>query len=230
MASSALSFASDSAFVVAGLTTQLTSWVGNHGVYAVFGLMALDALLPVGGELIMLYAGVLAAGAVSGQQAALFGSHLTPGFESYLVLVLAGAFGYLAGSLLGWGIGAYGGRSFVDRHRRWLHLSPQSMRRAEDWFERFGRRAVFLGRITPVIRSFISIPSGLLGIPIRPYTALTLAGSLIWCFSFAGIGWAVSGSWESFHNGFRYADYAVVAALVVAVALVLMHRRRIRAL
>src|SRR4051794_41348884 len=95
----------------------------------------------------------------------------------------------------------------------WLHLSPAAFKRAEAWFARHGKRAVFLGRITPLVRSFISIPAGVLGSPLGPYTLLTLAGSLLWCFAFAAVGWAASGSWESIHHNLRYADYAVVAAV-----------------
>lgn len=214
--------------ISAGLTSQLTSWIGHQGVYAVFALMALDALLPVGGELIMLYAGVLAAGAIAGQQATLFGAALGDGLESYLVLAMAGSLGYLAGSLIGWTIGVVGGRPLIERKGPLLHVSPETVHRAEDWFERFGRRAVFLSRITPVVRSFISIPAGVLEFPLAPYTALTLLGSLLWCFSFAGVGWALSGSWESFHHSFRYADYAVAAAIVLLGVLALAHRRRSR--
>jgi membrane protein DedA with SNARE-associated domain len=141
--------------------------------------MAVDALLPAGGELIMLYAGALGAGAIAGQHATLFGAHLSTGIESYLVLSLIGALGYLAGSLIGWGIGVHGGRPLIERHGRWLHLSPRTFRRAEKWFERFGHRAVFFGRLTPVVRSFISIPAGALGSPLGPYAALTVAASLI---------------------------------------------------
>ena len=70
--------------VVASLTGQLTSWIGQHGAYAVFAIMALDALLPVGGELTMLFAGALAAGAIAGEQPILFGHQLQTGLESYL--------------------------------------------------------------------------------------------------------------------------------------------------
>jgi len=212
--------------LVAGITNQITDGISNHGVAAVFALMAIDALLPVGGELIMLYAGVLAAGAISGHHVTFIGGELSSGIETYLVLAVAGSLGYLAGALIGWGIGMAGGRPLIERHGRWMHISPENLARAERWFERFGPRAVFLGRITPVVRSFISIPSGVLGIPIARYTLLTLLGSLIWCFGFAGVGWAVGGNWESFHSSFRYADYAAVAAVVLLVAAVVIHRRR----
>jgi len=212
--------------VLASVTGQITSAIGNHGAYAIFVLMALDALLPVGGELIMLYAGVLAAGAIAGQHPTLLGAQLPSGLESYVVLALAGAFGYLAGSLIGWRIGVVGGRTLIERHGRWLHVGPGALSRAELWFERFGARAVFLGRLTPVVRSFISIPAGVLGSPLGPYTALTLLGSLIWCFGFAGAGWALGGTWETFHHDFRYADYAVVVVIVLLFAAAALHRRR----
>jgi membrane protein DedA with SNARE-associated domain len=191
--------------------------------------MAADAVLPVGGELIMLYAGVVAAGDVAGGHATLFGATLSTGPESYLVLAAAGSLGYLAGALIGWLIGKRGGRPLVERHGRWLHVSPATFERAERWFDRHGDRAVLLGRVTPVVRSFISIPAGVLGSPLGRYAVLTLIGSAIWCFAFAGAGWALGGSWASFHHSFRYADYVAVAAvLVLAVTALLLHRRRAR--
>ena len=199
--------------------------IAQHAVYAVAVLMALDALLPVGGELIMLYAGVVAGGA-AGHGVVLLGGHLHTGLEALVVLALAGALGYLGGSLVGWAIGARGGRDLVERHGRLLHISPARFARAERWFDRYGSRAVFLGRITPLVRSFISIPAGVLRSPLGPYTVLTFAGSLIWCFGFAGAGWALGSNWQGFDHGFRYVDYAVAALVAVALAVVALRRRR----
>jgi len=190
--------------------------------------MAIDALPPAGGELIMLYAGVLAAGAVAGHQVSLFGISLASGFESYVVLALAGTLGYFLGAMIGWEIGRYGGRALIERHGRWLHLSPETFARAERWFDRHGPRAVFLGRITPLVRSFISIPAGVFRSPIPTYVPLTLLGSAIWCFAFAALGWALGGSWEAFHENFGYADYAVVIVAVAVVAFVVMRHVRAR--
>jgi membrane protein DedA with SNARE-associated domain len=178
----------------------------------------------VGGELIMLYAGVVAAGAVAGQHAQLFGAGLHAGAESYVVLALAGTLGYLAGALVGWAIGTYGGRELIERHGRKLHIGPDTFARAERWFERYGSWAVLLGRVTPVVRSFISVTAGVLGSPLGRYTVLTLIGSAAWCFAFAGAGWALGGSWEQFHHAFRYADYAAVALVVVVAAAVVVRR------
>jgi membrane protein DedA with SNARE-associated domain len=209
------------------VTGQLTGWVGHHGVYAVFALMAVDALLPVGGELVMLYAGALAAGAVAGHHPDLFGNTLHAGAEAYVVLALAGTLGYLLGALVGWAIGRFGGRALVERHGRWLHLGPARMERAERWFERRGAWAVFLGRLTPLVRSFVSIPAGVLRSPLPSYTLLTFLGSAIWCFAFAGAGWALGSSYERVHHAFRYLDLLLVAlALLAVVGVALAARRR----
>ena len=212
--------------VLASLTGRLTSWIGHHGAYAVFAIMAVDALLPVGGELTMLYAGALAAGAIAGQHPVLIGHQLHTGLESYLVLAAAGTLGYLVGALIGWAIGRWGGHALLERHGRWLHLTPENVERADRWFERHGRAAVFLGRLTPVVRSFISIPAGTLESPLGPYTVLTLAGSAIWCFAFAGAGWALGSSYEQVHHAFRYVNILAVAGAVAALAALLVLRRR----
>jgi membrane protein DedA with SNARE-associated domain len=215
--------------VLGSVTGQVTSWIGHHGVYAVFAVMAIDAVLPAGGELAMLYAGALAGGAIPGAHPVMFGTHLHTGLESYLVLVAAGTLGYLTGSLVGWAIGAWGGRPLLERHGRWLHVSPQNFARAERWFDRFGAAAVFLGRLTPIVRSFVSIPAGALGSPLGLYTLLTLAAAALWCVAFAGVGWAIGSSYDTVDHAFRYVDVAVGVAVVGVLAAAAVHRRRARA-
>jgi membrane protein DedA with SNARE-associated domain len=213
---------------LASVSGQLVDFIARHGVLAVLALMAVDALLPVGGELTMLYAGVLAAGVVAGSDTSVLGLHPHAGIESYLVMVLAGTLGYLLGSLIGWFIGARGGHPLLERHGRWLHLPPHRVVRAQRWFDRFGAPAVFLGRLTPLVRSFISIPAGVFGSPLPAYTLLTAAGGAIWCALFAGLGWAVSDNWETVHHAFRFADYAVVIAALGVVAYAVGRSRRRR--
>ena len=214
--------------VVASITGTLTDWVGQHGAYAVFLVMALDAVFPAAGELTMLYAGALASGAIAGQHPVVFGHTLHHGLESYLVLALAGTLGYLVGSLVGWWIGRAGGRPFVERYGRRFHLTPARLDRAEAWFDRYGTWAVFLGRLTPLVRSVISIPAGVLNSPLASYTLLTLIGSAIWCFGFAGVGWALGSSYDTVHHAFTYVEVAGVLAVLAAIAWWLLRRRRER--
>jgi membrane protein DedA with SNARE-associated domain len=212
--------------VLASITTTLTDFVGRHGAYAIFIIMAVDAVLPAGGELTMLYAGALAAGAISSHHPVLFGHTLHTGLESYIVLALAGTLGYLLGSLIGWAIGRWGGRPLLERHGRWLHLNAANLGRAERWFDRHGRAAVFLGRITPVVRSFISIPAGVFETPLVPYTLLTLAGSALWCFAFAGAGWALGDNYDKVHHAFTGVEVLVVAGIVFGIGYGVYRRRR----
>jgi len=218
--------------LVASVTDSITNFIGNHGIYAVFVLMAVDAVFPAASELVMVYGGALAVGAIPGGQIVLFGHPIHSDFWGFVAVSLAGTLGYLVGAIIGWGIGAYGGRPLIEGRGRWLHLTPENFARAEAWFERRGDSAVFVGRLTPVIRSFISIPAGVFRAPFGIYTLLTLAGSAIWCFLFAGIGWGVGTSYQRVHDEFRWVDYAVIAAVVLIAAwLVFRHfsRRRARA-
>jgi membrane protein DedA with SNARE-associated domain len=202
------------ASILSEVTDLLTTVVGDYGLYAVFFLMLLDAVFPAASEAVMVYGGAVAAGAFAGQEVKLGSWTLDPGFEAYLGIALAGTIGYTIGSIIGWWVGLRGGRPFLARHGRWLHVNEEKLDRAENWFERWEDWAVFLGRITPVVRSFVSIPAGVFEAPFRRYTLLTLAGSAIWCFTLAGVGWALGSRWEDFHHAFHYVDYAVLALLV----------------
>jgi membrane protein DedA with SNARE-associated domain len=217
------------ASILGSVTELLTDAIGDYGLYAVFLLMLVDAVFPAASEAVMVYAGAVAAGAFAGQDVTLFGVELEHGPPAYLAMALAGTLGYFAGAILGWWIGAAAGRPYLERHGRWLHLSVEKLDRAEAWFDRWDDWAVFLGRITPVMRSFISIPAGVFHMPLGRYSLLTLLGSALWCFPLAAVGWALGANWESFHHAFRVVDYVVVLAVAVGVVYVgrrLLRRRR----
>jgi membrane protein DedA with SNARE-associated domain len=211
---------------VAGVTSTLTSLIGDHGVYAIFLLMAIDAVFPAASELVMVYGGALAAGAFAGQHVVVFGQRIDSHFWAYVAVALAGTLGYLAGAIVGWAIGIYGGRPLLERHGRWFHLSHENLARAEGWFDRWQDLAVLVGRVTPVIRSFISIPAGVFETPFVRYTLLTAIGSAIWAFAFAGIGWAAGRSYERFHHDFGFVEYVVVAAILMLLAFWIYRRVR----
>jgi membrane protein DedA with SNARE-associated domain len=200
--------------ILSTLTDAITTAIGNYGLYAVFLLMLIDAVLPAASEVVMVYGGAIASGAIAGTSVNLFGYTFEPGLPAYLAIAIAGTIGYLIGSILGWEIGRRGGRPYLEKHGRWLHLDHEKLERAEAWFLRWEDWAVFVGRITPVVRSFVSVPAGIFEAPFKRYTVLTLIGSALWCFVFAGIGWAAGANWESFHHAFRYADIAVGLLIV----------------
>ncbi len=201
-----------------GITDAVTDAIGNYGLYAVFLLMMVDAVLPAASEVVMVYAGAIAAGAFADQSVTLFGYEFESGFPAYVAMATAGTLGYLLGSIGGWYLGDHLGRPWLERHGRWFHLNEAKLDRAERWFDRWEGWAVFLGRITPVVRSFISIPAGVFHARFGPYVWLTLLGSAIWCFAFAGAGWAAGASWERFHEAFRYVEYAIAFVVIAGVA------------
>ena len=210
------------------ITEAVTSAIGDYGLYAVFFLMLIDAVFPAASELVMVYAGAVAVGAFPDHSVTLFGTTFESTVWAYVAMAMAGTLGYTLGSILGWAIGLYGGRPYLERHGRWLHVTPEKLDRAEAWFERYGDATVFFGRITPVVRSFISIPAGIAEMPFGRYTVLTFLGTIPWCFGLAAIGLALGSGWERFHETFRYADYAIIALVVAGVVLVLLRARQRR--
>lgn len=215
--------------LVASVSGSVTSFVGDHGVYAVFLLMAIDAVFPAASELVMVYAGALASGAFASQHVVLFGHRIDSDGWAFVTMALAGTLGYLVGSIGGWAIGLYGGRPLVEKRGRLFHLGPDRFERAERWFDHHDRWAVLLGRITPVIRSFVSIPAGVFEMPLGPYTVLTLIGSALWAFAFAGIGYAVGSNYERFHHFFDIALVAGAGLLVLYLVVRRLSRLRSRA-
>lgn len=205
--------------MLASITSSFESSVASHGIYTVFGLMAIDAVFPAASEVVMLYAGAVAAGVLStAHGVSLFGANIGFGFDAFVAMALAGTLGYLAGAIVGWGIGRYGGRPLLERRGNWFHLTPERLDRAERWFERWGNLGVLVGRITPIVRSFVSIPAGVFEMPLAPYTVLTLIGSAVWAFAIAGAGYALGSSYKRFDHGFKYAEYLVVAGVVLFAA------------
>ncbi|HEY0417225.1 MAG TPA: DedA family protein [Gaiellaceae bacterium] len=202
----------------------MTSWLAHYGVVAIFLLMMLDAVFPAASELVMVYGGALASGALA-HEVDVLGWHGS-GFSAYVAVVLAGIAGYQVGAIAGWWIGFRGGRAFVERYGRWVHLSPERLERAERWFERWDAWAVLVGRVTPVARSFVSIPAGLFESPFGRYNLLTLLGNGVWCAVLAAIGWGLGSSWDTFHHDFRWVEYAVVAGIVATAAYWIWRRRR----
>jgi membrane protein DedA with SNARE-associated domain len=196
---------------VAGVTSSLTSLIGNHGVYAVFLLMIVAAVLPAASELTMLYAGAVAAGAFPDAQVVLFGHEISSPGAAYVVMSLAGLLGNLVGAVGGWLLGMYAEHG-LERHGRLLHITPARLDRARRWFDRFGGVAVPVGFMTPGIRSFVAIPSGIGRVPLIRFILLAAIGCAVFCFGLAAVGWAVGSNYDSVR---KYLDYAVIAAVAL---------------
>jgi membrane protein DedA with SNARE-associated domain len=213
--------------VLAGITSTFESHIATQGAYAVFVLMAIDAVFPAASEVVMLYAGAVAAGVFPGtHHVSLFGAKVGFGIGAFIVMALAGTLGYFVGALIGWWIGLRGGRPLLERRGRWLHVTPERLDRAEVWFQRWGNFGVLIGRVTPVVRSFVSIPAGIFEMRLAPYALYTVVGSAVWAFAIAGVGYGLGSSYKSFDNGFKYVEYAIVAGVLVLAAYLIYRLRK----
>jgi membrane protein DedA with SNARE-associated domain len=202
----------------------VTNAVVQHGIYAIFALMAVDAVFPAASELVMVVGGALATSAFA-QHVTLFGSTVGKGAPTFVAVALAGTLGYTAGAVVGWLLGRRWGRTLRERPVRWLHLTPERLARSERWFDRWGDAGVLVGRVTPLVRSFVSVPAGVLGMRFGRYLALTLVGSAVWSFALAAAGWAAGGSYHSIDHAWRYVEAAVAASVMVALVQLWRARR-----
>jgi membrane protein DedA with SNARE-associated domain len=194
------------------------TFIVHYGYLAIFVLMlAESACVPVPSELTMLFGGALAGGAVAG-------AHL-----SLALVVAAGVAGNVVGSYLAWGIGRYGGQAAWRRWGRYVLLREEDIDRAERWFGRHGTKAVFFGRLLPVIRTFISLPAGFARMPPVRFGLYTLAGCIPWTLALGWAGYAVGTNWQSIATAFQgptYALAAIVGVLIVIALFVIVRRRR----
>ncbi len=197
----------------------MQQFISNYGYLAIFILMlAESACIPVPSEVTMVFGGALAAGAVAG-------SHL-----NLALVIAAGVAGNLAGSYIAWGVGVYGGRTAWRRWGRYVLLRPSDIDRADGWFSRHGTKAVFVGRLLPVIRTFISLPAGIARMPSARFGIYTLAGCIPWTAALALAGYAVGANWQHVVSAFHGVTYAVIAGIILLVVIGagLLVRRRIR--
>ncbi|HEU5386528.1 MAG TPA: DedA family protein [Streptosporangiaceae bacterium] len=190
-------------------------FIATYGYLAIFVLMlAESACIPVPSELIMTFGGALAAGAVPGTSLNLAG------------VILAGTAGNVAGSYIAWAVGRYLGLPALTgltqgRRAGRVWLRERDLDRAVGWFGRHGGKAVLIGRVLPVIRTFISLPAGIAGMaPVR-FGVYTTIGCLPWTAALATAGFAVGANWESIVSAFHGPTYIIAAVVLLAVVVLL---------
>jgi membrane protein DedA with SNARE-associated domain len=197
--------------IVQWVVDHVTVAIGDHGVPAVFGLMTLEsACIPVPSEVIQLFAGYL----VSQHKMAL------------LAAILAGTLGNVVGSWIAWGVGATGGRGFIERYGRFVHVTPKRMALADRWFEQYGNKVVFWSRMLPIVRTFISLPAGVARMPFWRFTLYTFLGALPWVTGLTLLGVQVGQNWHTWEARLKYLDYLVAAIIVAGVVYLVRKWRR----
>jgi membrane protein DedA with SNARE-associated domain len=140
-----------------------------------------------------------------------------------LVLTIGFAtLGSLAGALVGYAIGAWGGRPLLDRFGRYVGIGADDLDRADRWFERWGRWAVFLGRMVPLVRTFVSYPAGIARMPIWPFIVFSTLGSLIWNAGLIVAGYVVGENYTQIEAAIKPYEYVIYAAVIGLVVLLIV--------
>jgi len=186
--------------ILALLFVFIKSVIGSTGYTGIALLMAIEsACIPLPSELIMPFAGYL----------------VYEGSMNLFWVATAGAIGCNLGSLVAYEIGRYGGRRLVERYGRWILMGRRELDWADRFFARWGHAAVFVGRLLPVIRTFIALPAGVARMPRGKFHLYTFLGSWPWCLALAYFGMKLGENWRSLGKYFHQFD-AVIGVLLVA--------------
>ena len=196
----------------------MVHFLETWGYLAIFILSFVSAMgLPAGGELAIVYGGVLASGKIPHQ----------PHHLSLVLVIVIATLAEMLGSLVGYLIGFYGGRPLFDRFGKWALLTHRDLDRAEAWFAHHGDRIVVFGRLIPLLRSTVSFGAGLGEMAIGKFVIFSVLGCAIWCTTQASIGFAVGSSYLHIAKVFSFAGYALAVAAVIALAVFFVHRVRV---
>jgi membrane protein DedA with SNARE-associated domain len=181
------------------VSSFITHWVSSGGIALVFLLMTVESCgVPFPSEVIMPFAGFLAA----------------QGQMSLAGAILAGTLGNVAGSLVAYALAARFGRPLLLGPGRRIGINASHLDLADRWFERHGLTAVLVGRVLPVVRTYISFPAGLAHVELVRFTLLTFVGALPWCIALAAGGYAIGANYN------RISGPIEIAAIIIAVILV----------
>jgi membrane protein DedA with SNARE-associated domain len=191
--------------IIAALAGFIIAVISKTGYLGVLLLMTIEsACIPLPSEVIMPFAGYL----------------VYTGRFNLLWAATAGALGCNLGSVIAYEIGCYGGRPLVERYGSYIFLGRRELEMADRFFQRFGSIAVFVGRLLPVIRTFIALPAGIARMPRLRFHIYTFAGSWPWCFALAWIGMKLGEQWDKdprLKQWFHRLDAVIIVFLVAGI-------------
>jgi membrane protein DedA with SNARE-associated domain len=185
----------------------LTNLIQSYGVFAVFILMTAEScLIPIPSEVTMPFAGFLAG----------------RGILSFPLVIAVGSVGNLAGSLLAYWLGYAKGepwiRAAIRKWGKWLLLKESDFDKGKLWLERYGSPVVFVSRLLPIVRTFVSLPAGIAKNNIVSFSILTFIGSLLWTTLLAWLGLQLGVNWTAIEPYFRQLQYVIAGLILIAIA------------
>jgi membrane protein DedA with SNARE-associated domain len=189
----------------------LNGLYGAVGYLGVLVAMAIEsAMIPLPSELILPYAGFLVSDVSQLEP-------LTAGPWNFWIVVVVATVGNTLGSLVAYAIGAYGGRPFLERYGRYLLIRPHEIELADRLFERRGAAIVFVGRLLPIVRTFISFPAGVARMPLGRFIVYSTAGALLWSIVLVYAGTVLGANWVEIRHALQPFDLAIAVLVVAAV-------------
>ena len=192
-------------------STMFLEFIASWGYFAIAILMAAEnACIPVPSELILGFAGYL-----------IFSGQLT-----FAGALTAGMIGGMAGSIFAYLVGHYGGRTFVDRYGHYFFIKKSHVDVAQNWFDKYGLKAVFFSRMLPVVRTFISLPAGFAHVDAKKFFICTVAGSLPWTALILFAGMMLGKSWQIMLQIGHEASLVFVGICAVVIAVIYLRHRR----
>jgi len=190
------------------MASALSNAVATYGLAAIFVLMVAESCgLPFPSEVIMPTGGLLAAA----------------GHVNLVAAIVTGAVANLAGSLIAYWVAARFGEAVLLGPGRYIGIRRHHLELADGWFQRYGLAAVFVGRVLPVVRTYISFPAGLARVEVVRFSILTLAGALPWCAALAFAGYELGKNYDRVSGPVEKG--AIVIAAVVAIVVVIWYIR-----
>jgi len=186
--------------LLAGFIIGTISRLGYGGIVL---LMAIEsACIPLPSEIIMPFSGYL----------------VSTGEMKLWLVGLAGAVGCVLGSIVAYYAGAWGGRPVIEKYGKYILISHHDLDLADRWFQRHGDITIFVGRLLPVIRTFIAFPAGVARMNLWRFNLYTFVGSYIWSVGLAWIGMKLGQHWNALGVYFHRFDAAIGVILVIAIA------------
>ena len=187
--------------------TFLASFIVNTisvlGYPGVLILMTLEsACIPIPSEIIMPFSGYL----------------VFLGKFSLWLIVILGAIGNLIGSIAAYLIGFYGGRPLIEKYAKYLLISKYDLERARKWFDKYGSISIFFSRMLPIVRTFISLPAGIIRMPFWKFSLYTFLGSIPWVFFLTYIGVLTGENWSSINVYFKKFDWLIGIFIIIGIS------------
>ncbi len=199
------------AFIDAIVIPFLNGLYGAVGYLGVLVAMAIEsAMVPLPSELILPYAGFLVSDPSQLEP-------LTRASWEFWLVVIAATIGNTVGSLVGYAIGAYGGRPFLERYGRYLLIRHHEIELAERFFDRYGAATAFFSRLLPIVRTFISFPAGVARMPLRTFVVYSTAGAFIWSTLLVYAGTILGAHWVDIRHALQPFDLAIAVGVVLLV-------------